>query len=86
MIDAVLDTNVVVSALLSPDGLPSLTLRLALDRHIQCYVSEALFAEYEDVCGRTQLNLSAVLAKTTLREIRKTFTKVVPTKRVTRRV
>jgi uncharacterized protein len=82
MIDAVLDTNVVVSALLRLDSPPGLVLRLALDGRVRCFISEALLAEYEDVLGRTELNLSVGVTKTTLRRIRRTFTTVVPARRV----
>src|ERR1700722_16761408 len=82
MIDAVLDTNVVVSALLRLDGPPGLVLRLALDGRVRCFISEALLAEYENVLGRTELNLSVGVTKTTLRRMRRTFTTVVPARRV----
>jgi putative PIN family toxin of toxin-antitoxin system len=83
MIDAVLDTNVVVSALLRVDSTPGLVLRLALDERIRCFISEGLFAEYEAVCRRPELKLSAGLTTTALRRIRRSFTTVSPARRVT---
>lgn len=82
MIHAVLDTNVIVSALLRPDSPPALVLGLALDGHIRCFVSEALLTEYGEVLGRAELKLSVAQAKGTLRRIRRSFVTVVPTKRV----
>jgi putative PIN family toxin of toxin-antitoxin system len=82
MIDAVLDTNVVVSALLRPKSLPDLVLRLALGERIRCFVSEALLVEYEDVLGRLKLDISTRLTKITLQQIRRSFTTVVPVRQV----
>lgn len=59
MIRIVLDTNVLVSALLQPDGLPAEVLVLALsgDR-VQLCVSAEIFAEYEDVIRRPRFKRS----------------------------
>lgn len=82
MIRAVLDTNVVVSALVRPNSRPDLVLRLAFGEHIRCFTSEALLAEYEDVLGRPKPTLSLASVKTTLRRIRNIFIAVAPAKRV----
>jgi uncharacterized protein len=47
----VLDTDVVVSALLEPRGQPAMVLVLALPGDIKMYVLPAVLAEYEDVLG-----------------------------------
>jgi putative PIN family toxin of toxin-antitoxin system len=44
----VLDTNVVVSAMLSPGGNPSNIMALALDEKIQVFYSQPVRAEYEE--------------------------------------
>ena len=51
----VLDTNVVVSANLKPRGLEAYVVSLALNQHIQCDLSEPIFAEYEEVLRRAEL-------------------------------
>ena len=49
MIRVVIDTNVLVSALLQPGGLPAAVLLLALSDRVQPCVSEAVLAEYQEV-------------------------------------
>jgi putative PIN family toxin of toxin-antitoxin system len=51
----VLDTNVLVSAMLSGGGASRQVLRLCLERAITPLVGAALFAEYEDVLSREPL-------------------------------
>jgi len=46
----VLDTNVVISAMRSPDGVSAAVLRLALNRKITSLVSVPLSLEYEEKC------------------------------------
>ena len=53
MIKAVLDTNVLVSAFLSPSGNPSLILNKTLDGKLLFFYTIPIFAEYEDVLFRT---------------------------------
>ena len=49
MIRLVMDTNVLVSAILNDEGLEALVLVLALNRKIQLCVSEAILDEYQRV-------------------------------------
>ena len=51
----VVDTNVLVSAILSPDGAPREVLRRCLTGRAQPLVGNALFMEYEDVLSRDEL-------------------------------
>ncbi|TDL74163.1 putative toxin-antitoxin system toxin component, PIN family [Palleronia sediminis] len=51
----VLDTNIVVAALLSGGGASRRILRLCLERKVTPLIGAALFAEYEDVLGRSDL-------------------------------
>jgi uncharacterized protein len=53
----VLDTNIVVSAALKPDGLQRTVLLLALNRPTRLYVSDAIFAEYRAVLARPELRI-----------------------------
>ena len=55
MIRIVIDTNVVVSAMLRAGGLPESVFRLALGREVQVFVSEPVVAEYEEVLRRPRL-------------------------------
>lgn len=52
MIRVVLDTNIVVSALLSPHGSEAAVFRLALSGVIRLCVSEPVLREYEEVLSR----------------------------------
>lgn len=49
MIRLVLDTNVLVSANLSAEGLEALVVSLALNRRVRLYVSAPMLEEYERV-------------------------------------
>lgn len=55
----VLDTNVVVSAVLSDAGIPAKLLRMALKRIIQLHYSAEILAEYAEVLSRPKLNIPA---------------------------
>lgn len=52
MIKVVLDTNILISALIRPDGLEAKLVDLGLARSVELCVSEALWAEYVEVLGR----------------------------------
>ena len=52
MIRVVLDTNIIVSALLQPLGPPAEVFLLALGNTVQMSVSGSIFAEYEEVIRR----------------------------------
>jgi putative PIN family toxin of toxin-antitoxin system len=52
VIRVVLDTNVVVSALLCSGGFPEAVFNLAMDREIQLRISAPILAEYEEVLHR----------------------------------
>ncbi|MCL3883217.1 putative toxin-antitoxin system toxin component, PIN family [Marivita sp. GX14005] len=51
----VLDTNILVAALLSDGGASRRILRLCLERQVSPLVGAALFAEYESVLARNEL-------------------------------
>ena len=55
MIRVVIDTNILVSALLQPESLPAAVLMLALSGEVQLCVSDAVFAEYDEVIRRPHL-------------------------------
>jgi putative PIN family toxin of toxin-antitoxin system len=49
MIRVVLDTNIIVSALLQPAGQPAAVVLVALSRIVRLCVSEPIHAEYDEV-------------------------------------
>jgi uncharacterized protein len=53
----VLDTNVVISAALKPEGLQRTVFLLAISKPARLYVSEAILAEYRMVLGRPELRI-----------------------------
>lgn len=53
----VIDTNIVISAALKPDGLQRTVLLLAITKPARLYVSEAIVAEYREVLARPELKI-----------------------------
>jgi putative PIN family toxin of toxin-antitoxin system len=82
MIRAVLDTNIVVSALLQPLGPPTRVLVLGLAGSIQLCVSGSVYSEYEEVISRPRFRRSAEVIANTLRAIRENAIWVRPTEAV----
>jgi putative PIN family toxin of toxin-antitoxin system len=52
MIRVVIDTNILVSALLTSGGLPEAVIDLAISGEVQWFASESVLAEYEEVLKR----------------------------------
>lgn len=78
MIRVVLDTNVVVSALLQPLGPPVQVFQLALDGGVQLCVSDPIFAEDEEVIRRPRLRRTVETTLSALQTIRTTALWVRP--------
>jgi len=53
----VVDTNIVVSAALKPDGLQRTVLLLAITKPARLYVTEAILGEYREVLARPELKI-----------------------------
>jgi putative PIN family toxin of toxin-antitoxin system len=53
----VVDTNIVVSAALKPDGLQRTVLLLAVTRSARLYVIHAVLAEYREVLARPEFKI-----------------------------
>ena len=70
MIRVVLDTNIIVSALLNPLGAPAQVFSLAVDNVVQLCVCGAIYDEYEEVIRRPRLGRSEKLIAVALRVIR----------------
>jgi predicted nucleic acid-binding protein len=51
----VIDTNVVISAALKPEGLQRTTFILAIRKPARLYVSQPVLEEYADVLSRPEL-------------------------------
>lgn len=52
-----IDTNIVVSAALKPDGLQRTVLLLAITKPARLYVSKAIMDEYREVLARPKMNI-----------------------------
>ena len=83
MIRVVLDTNIVVSALLRSGGLPHAVFNLAVDRVVQLCISEPILAECEEVLRRPHLKIHPDKVTTALARIREAGLLVTPTTKVT---
>ena len=66
----VIDTNIVVSAALKPEGLQRTVLLLATSRPAQLYVSEPILREYRAVLFRPELHIRKGLRLQYLRFIK----------------
>lgn len=67
----VVDTNILVSAALKPDGLQRTVFLLAITRPARLYVSHGILAEYRDVLSRPELEIRKGLRQQLLDLIRK---------------
>ena len=70
MTRVVIDTNILVSAVLQPLGLPSQVFLLAAAGLIELFVSDGIYAEYEEVIRRPRLKRHADAIEGALRTIR----------------
>src|ERR1700691_1991989 len=66
----VLDTNIVVSAALKPDGLQRTVFLLAITKPARLYISETILAEYQEVLARPKMNIGKGLQQQILQLIR----------------
>lgn len=70
MIRIVLDTNVIVSALLKRQGLEAGVLRLIFSRHLALYLSASVLAEYAEVLRRPKFAFQSSRVEHVLTRIR----------------
>jgi putative PIN family toxin of toxin-antitoxin system len=83
MIRVVIDTNVLISALLQPQGLPAQVLLVAIaGRAARLCVSGEVYAEYEEVIRRPRFERSESEITDTLRAIRDVGIWVKPSHKV----
>ena len=76
----VLDTNIVVSAALKPDGLQRTVFLLAITKPLRWYVSDAILAGYAAVLARPELKIRRGLRQQLLQLIRDRSRRVVPSR------
>ncbi|MDR1292793.1 MAG: putative toxin-antitoxin system toxin component, PIN family [Clostridiales Family XIII bacterium] len=74
----VLDTNVIVSALLTADGFPSFIWDEVKTKSAQAFYSDEMYAEYEDVLRRPKFPFKRETSDAILDLIFRNFTKVIP--------
>jgi len=78
----VLDTNILISACLKPQGLEAQVVEMALCREIEACVSEAVFDEYAEVLRRPKFSGFQDKAESLLAKIERTAIKVLPGERL----
>ena len=66
----ILDTNLVVSAFLNPDGLERLVLNLSLSDQAELFITPEIFTEYEEVLARKKFGIDPKLLKAALKLIK----------------
>jgi putative PIN family toxin of toxin-antitoxin system len=66
----VIDTNILVSAALKPDGLQRTVLLLATTKPAKLYVTDAILAEYREVLARPELKIRRGLRQQLLQLIK----------------
>jgi putative PIN family toxin of toxin-antitoxin system len=66
----VLDTNILVSAALKPDGLQRTVLVLAMTKPARLYVTKPILAEYREVLARPEFKISRGLQQQLLQLIK----------------
>ena len=76
----VVDTNVVVSAALKPEGLQRTVVLLALTKPARWYVSDAILSEYAAVLARPELKVGKNLRQPLLQLIKNPTRVVVPSR------
>src|SRR5258708_6724550 len=82
MIRVVLDTNIIVSALIQPLGPPARVFLLAAGGSIELCVSGEVYAEYEEVISRPRFRFTAYVISHALDTIRRNSLWVRPTERI----
>ncbi len=78
----VLDTNVVISAHLNPDGLERFVLDLAINRKLSLCYSESILAKYEGVLTRPRFRISPKKISESLALIRGAGILAIPKQRL----
>lgn len=78
----ILDTNIIVSAALKPNGLQRTVLLIALTKPARLYLSDAILAEYAAVLARPELKIRKGLRQQILQLIKNRAHPVTTTRRL----
>ena len=78
MYNVVLDTNVLISAAISPTGNPAKIVNMALDKIIEITLSDEIIAEYEEVLSRKEFNFGSDEQAALLNGIKKNGVTISP--------
>jgi uncharacterized protein len=78
----VVDTNIVVSAALKPDGLQRTVLLLSLTKPARLYVTGEILAEYREILARPRMDIRKGLQQQLLQLIRSHSHAVTPKRRL----
>jgi putative PIN family toxin of toxin-antitoxin system len=79
MINVILDTNIIVSAALTPNGNPAKVMKHIYEREsMQLYYSVEIFAEYKEVLFRPYLNISIETQTMIINAIAKNGILIIP--------
>jgi putative PIN family toxin of toxin-antitoxin system len=78
----VIDTNVLISAALKPEGLQRTALLLAITKPARLYVTRRILEEYADVLSRPELRIRKGVRLQLLQLIKNSSHVVVPSRRL----
>ena len=78
----VLDTNIIVSAAIKPDGLQRTVLLLAMTRPARLYVSAPILSEYRIVLSRREFDMPKGLRRQFLQRIENSSHMVSPSRKI----
>src|ERR1700681_183607 len=78
----VIDTDVVISAALKPEGLQRTTFLLAITKPARLYISQPILEEYAHVLARPELKIRKGLRRQLLQLIKNRRNLVVPSRRL----
>lgn len=78
----VIDTNILVSAALKPEGLQRTVFLLAITKPARLYVSEAILSEYREVLTRPEFKIRKGLREQLLQLIRNHGQTIKPSRRL----
>ena len=78
----VLDTNIVVSAALKPDGLQRTVLLLSITKPARLYATSEILSEYRDVLSRPELHIRKGLQQQFLQLLKAHCHLVFPSRRL----
>ncbi|MBI2410325.1 MAG: putative toxin-antitoxin system toxin component, PIN family [Candidatus Kerfeldbacteria bacterium] len=82
MFGVVLDTNIVVSAHVNPDGWEALVFDLVLSKRVECFITPTILKEYEFVLRRKKFSFDPSLVTRSVSTIKSVAHVVHPTRKI----